>query len=146
MFCTSKIWLLDLHWVKIMFNANFKILYSKKKTYLDNLCDRTCIFHELWKKLIKHFAEKQFIVFGGTLMNASEHTKTSMQFLLLADFLHTKCSDIVKLCDLYCKSCKSALHTIFTQCKSKTHVFWAQNIPKVTLINKFCPKKNSWEI
>ena len=58
-FAPPNTWLLDLHWVKIMRNPNFKTLYSKKSyclTVLENCCVKN---HEMIKI---NFAKKKVLV------------------------------------------------------------------------------------
>ena len=124
MFCTSKnlffmfyyyypkTWVLDLHWIKFRCYADFKMLYGKKSLTISesvhvkkSLIDKTCIFHERWKKLKTFYGvprhsmgclqtNKQNFWQNVLLIFFNVHEKTN--FLLFQDFLHIF-SDIVNL-------------------------------------------------
>ena len=105
-FAPPKTWVLDLHWVKVMFYADFEMLHSINSHNLTN-----CLFFKYWKKkksltltdIHQTFCQKSLSAFWGIQWGTFKDTKTLLgkifykfchnswkkYFLLLQDFLHT---------------------------------------------------------
>ena len=146
-FAPPEIWVMDLHWVKIMCSADLKMLYSKKSHSLiiffyfsvQNLeIIENTFFMTMKKKNIKCFAEKSFAP-----LNASKHTKTCFDqmfytfmknayffcLFIISRLFTKKYTDIAKLCDFILKGIfKSALHMIFLNVNLKPRFLEVKNI------------------